>query len=61
MIRFILLRKIRDGVNGLEFQTHATLDAEVPELESALKRGGLGESSYDLTTCIDAIIVGEGE
>jgi hypothetical protein len=46
VLRFIVQRKIAHH-NGLQTENLETLDADCPALENILRRGGLGESSYD--------------
>ena len=52
MVRFILKRKYRDEHNGMESSHHETILCNVPELESAMARGGHSESGYDVTEFI---------
>ena len=49
MLRMILKRRIKHEHSGLETEDFFTIDAEIPEVEVALTRGGWGESSYDIT------------
>ena len=57
MIRFILKRRTRSIVNGLETEKFLTQEIECPELEDALTCGGQGEDSYDITNLIGAEIL----
>lgn len=50
MIRFILKRNTGDGV-GADWEGFETLDADVPTLEAALKRGGRG-AGHDVTLLV---------
>jgi hypothetical protein len=53
MLRFVLKRKTNDVYSGAVFSTVFTIDANVPDLESALSRGGYGaEQGYDLTELV---------
>ena len=53
MLRFVLKRKTNDVYSGAVFSTVFTIDANVPDLESALDRGGYGaEQGYDLTELV---------
>lgn len=46
MLRFIIKHKSKDSASGAEYETHSTLDQEVPELERLLRSGGYGEQGY---------------
>ncbi len=53
MIRFILKRKVKndpDPASGTELLE--TLDVDVPELEAALKRGGVSQYAYDISELV---------
>lgn len=57
MLRFIIRRKWRDGVSGLETDEFATLDTNCPELEEILKRGGFGDSGYDYSSVAGVMVL----
>lgn len=52
MIRFILIRETRDRVSGASGHDYVTIDADVPQLEEALRRGGYGEDCYDHSSLV---------
>ena len=56
MIRFILRRKWRDNISGLESDEIETILCDAPELEAALIAGGYGENGYDHRQVIGAEI-----
>ena len=58
MIRFILKRR-RDNSYGATTSDLETLDIDVPALEAALKRGGMGKGGpgYDLTDLVGAEVL----
>ncbi len=56
-IRLILRRVTLCQYSGLQTSGLYTLDIDCPELVEHLTRGGRGESSYDLTTLVDAEVV----
>lgn len=47
MLRFIIKRKLRDSISGLETESFETIDAECEDLERTLLGGGSSEFSYD--------------
>jgi hypothetical protein len=47
VIRFIIRRREHDFNIDLKTERFYTIDADVPELESALQRGGFGEMGYE--------------
>ena len=49
MIRFILKRKYRDEHSGMQSFHYETILCDVPELQSAMCRGGSSENGYDIT------------
>lgn len=53
MIRFIML-KDEKGISGAESQNWYTIDAEVPELEAALTRGGYAEDRWEIHKMVGA-------
>jgi hypothetical protein len=56
MIRFILKRSTGDGVSP-DHESFETFDADVPELERVLKRGGRG-AGHDMTHLVGVEIIG---
>lgn len=52
MLRFILIRKHRHSLSGAEWQEHVTLDAACPDLEAAIRSGGMGETGYEVTQLV---------
>lgn len=60
-LRFILRRKLHDAHSGATHEGLFTIDAEVPELERALDRGGYGAGQgYDLTELVGVEVRHEG-
>jgi len=57
MIRFIIKLKLKNKFHDAEHDRIYTLDAECPELETDLSRGGFGEDSYETHQVMDAEIV----
>lgn len=49
MLRFILRRETRDHHNDFASTAHITYDAQVPELEMMLRKGGSGPYGFDST------------
>lgn len=48
MLRFIIQNQFQDqNVDADCWVAHYTLDADVPELEAALTRGGYSETGFD--------------
>ena len=48
MIRFILTRRFSDThIDMGEIKTFITVDADVPELEAMLSRGGYGNAGFE--------------
>lgn len=52
MLRFILKRETFYEINQMRCAGHFTVDIDVPELESLLTSGGLGESGFDVTELV---------
>ncbi len=52
MIRAIVKRMRRDPASGAEWDTFEVVEAECPELEEVLRRGGLSENGYDVSQII---------
>jgi hypothetical protein len=52
MVRFIILRHEQDHNSGCDNRDYYTLDIAVPELESALSRGGKGPAGFERHTLI---------
>lgn len=50
MLRFIIKRHQGDAYSGLNETAFFTVDADVPELEAMLTRGGMGGPSFDAYT-----------
>lgn len=48
MLRAILRRRMRDAISGCEHESLFTMDLEIPELEEQLRKGGFGESGYEV-------------
>ncbi len=59
MLRFVILRKYRDALTGLETEGLYTVDAECPELEREMIGGGYGENGYDVRELKGAEILPE--
>ena len=57
MIRFIIRVKNLDSVSGAAWEQLATIDADVPELERALRSGGRGENCYELVELVGAEVL----
>lgn len=57
MIRFIIKHKQKIRFQNAEHERIYTLDAECPELEAELSRGGFGEDSYDTRQVLDTEIL----
>lgn len=47
MIRFIIKRHTVDLNEGSNNEDYYTIDADVPELEACLRRGGSGEMGFE--------------
>ena len=47
MLRFILERHEQNHNFGIDYRDYYTLDIDIPELETALKRGGSGEMGFE--------------
>lgn len=47
MLRFVIERHESDFNSGMERRDIMTLDAELPQLEELLKRGGKGEMGFE--------------
>jgi hypothetical protein len=52
VIRFILRNQRRDEYSRATVDCLFTIDGDVVALEQALRRGGYGESGYDLTSLV---------
>ena len=52
MIRFIVKRMRKDPSCGAEWENLEILEADCPEIEEVLKRGGLSETGYDVSEVI---------
>jgi len=48
MLRFIIKRRFKDGICGVELEDFETLDCDAPDLERALIAGGYGPNGYDI-------------
>lgn len=56
MLRFILKRSDCHSFTHELFETHYTIDVDVPEIESALSRGGQGDG-YEIHQLIGVEII----
>ena len=52
MIRFILKNRFKDPYCSEVIETIKTIDVDIPELESQLKKGGIQPDQFDLTDLI---------
>jgi hypothetical protein len=52
MLRFMLRMRSKYTPDSSEFTSHFTLDADVPDLESMLLAGGLGNNAYEITELV---------
>ena len=57
MIRFIIQLKQKNRFQDAEHESVYTLDAECPELEAELLKGGFGEDSYETRKVLDTEII----
>ena len=57
MIRFICRHNWKDSISGAESHSLFTIDAEIPEIESVLTKGGFGENGYEFNECIGVEVV----
>lgn len=57
MIRFIINRRIKDRMSGLETSEFETVDCDAPELERVLLGGGMGQDSYDYRALFGAEVL----
>lgn len=57
MIRFILKRKIKDGVSGYEGEDLYTIDGDLAKLEDRLKKRALGDGYYEVHELIGFEII----
>jgi hypothetical protein len=58
MVRFILKRKYLDGESGMRSEHYETILCEVPNLQSAMCRGGNSANGYDVTDFVGVSIEG---
>lgn len=61
MLRFILQRKVFDRYSEADETVFETLDIDVPALQSALTRGGLGEMGHDITKLVGVEVLPAAE
>lgn len=52
MIRFIVRCSVRNASAGYQETSYYTIDADIPELENTLARGGVSEDSHELHSLI---------
>lgn len=49
MLRAVFRRRMRDAISGCEVTNQIyTIKVDVPEIENELKRGGFGESGFEI-------------
>ena len=48
MLRFIISRRTKDRMSGLETTQIETFDIDVPDLQDILTAGGQGQDCYDI-------------
>jgi hypothetical protein len=48
-LRAIIQRRRLDSSNGAETQQWVTIDFDAPEIETELRRGGMGENGYEFS------------
>jgi len=58
MIKFILKKRQRDSVSGLETEDYFTQDIDVPVLEKILTSGGSSEYGYETNELVGVEITG---
>lgn len=56
VIRFIIKTQRVCRISGMDYSGLSTFDAECPELEDLLSRGGSGESGCEIHQVVDAEI-----
>lgn len=47
MLRFVIKQHDQDHNQGTDHRDYYTIDADVPELEAALRRGGTGPMGFE--------------
>jgi hypothetical protein len=57
MLRFILRRHMVDGNVGADDVFHFTIDAQLPDVEIALTRGGSGPMGFDHTSLVGVEVI----
>ena len=59
MLRVMLRRRMHDAASGCSIDNLFTLDVEVPELEQQLRKGGYGESGFEVIEMVGVEVLQE--